>query len=344
MEIQKRIISLEKLGAWLRNYFAVAEDNNTYRELDEIIIKAKVHNGWFTSENVKKALREWGNLLTEDKLNDWLKPYNIAISESKKVGVIMAGNIPLVGFHDFISVLVSGHKVLAKLSEDDQYLLPFIAKKLAEIEPEFAEQIEWVERLTNPDAVIATGSNNTARYFEAYFGKYPNIIRKNRNSVAVLTGRESTEELKLLADDLFMYFGLGCRNVTKLYLPKGYDLDPIFKSIFHYKEIGNHNKYGNNYDYYRAIYLMNSEPFLENGFAILRENPNLGSPVAVINYEYYSALSDVKKELKLRESEIQCVVSLPQVIENSIAFGDTQKPSLSDYADGVDTLAFLVEL
>ena len=344
MDLQQRIISLEKLGTWLRNYFAVADENLDLQNHSDILIKAKIHNGWFTPNNVKMAASEWGKLLTAENLENWLNPYEIKETEQKSVGVIMAGNIPLVGFHDFISVLLTGHKVLAKLSQDDKYLLPFITEKLIEIEPRFAQQIEWVERLTQPDAVIATGSNNTARYFESYFGKYPNIIRKNRNSVAVITGKETTQELKLLADDLFMYFGLGCRNITKLYLPAGYNLDQVFENIFHYKELGNHNKYGNNYDYYRAIYLMNKEPFLENGFAIMRENPNLGSPVAVINYEFYNNLEAVKAELNLRESEIQCVVSLPGVVENCVAFGETQKPALNDYADGVDTIGFLLRL
>jgi hypothetical protein len=344
MDLKQRIKAFDQLGSYLRGYSSHNENNTNYEALENAIIKAKVKNQWFSPENSKLALSAWAEELSMDKLEAWLSRYSIPENSPKNIGIIMAGNLPLVGFHDLLTVLLSGNKALIKASSDDSELMPFIIEKLVEIEPEFEHFIERVERLVKPDGVIATGSNNTARYFEAYFDKYPNIIRKNRNSVAVLTGNETEEDLKLLADDLFMYFGLGCRNVTKLYLPKGFDLDRIFAGIFHYQEIGHHNKYGNNYDYYRAIYLLNKEPFLENGFAVMRENDALGSPVAVINYAYYEDLESLKEELHAVEDKIQCIVSSEVSIENRVAFGNSQKPGLDDYADGVDTMKFLLEI
>lgn len=344
MNLKQRIKAFNLLGEYLRNYSSHNEEDTTYKALDNVIIKAKVKNQWFTPENSKLALEAWAEVLTETKLTNWLSAYLIEEHSPKTIGIIMAGNLPLVGFHDLLTVLLSGNKALAKMSSDDSELMSFVIDKLIEIEPEFNGLIERVEKVVKPDAVIATGSNNTARYFEAYFGKYPNIIRKNRNSVAVLTGNESEEDLKLLADDFFMYFGLGCRNVTKLYLPKGFDVNRIFAGIFHYSDIGHHNKYGNNYDYYRAIYLLNKEPFLENGFAVMRENEALGSPVAVINYAFYENLERLKNDLKSVEEKIQCIVSSEASIENRVAFGDSQKPGLDDYADGVDTMQFLLAL
>lgn len=344
MDLNQRIKAFDLLGRFLRDYSSNNEGGTNFDALENTLIKAKVKNPWFTPENSILALSAWADELTESKLTNWLSAYAFPENTPKSIGIIMAGNLPLVGFHDLLTVLISGNKALVKASTDDSELMPFVMNKLIEIEPEFEAQIERVEKLVKPDAVIATGSNNTARYFESYFGKYPNIIRKNRNSVAVLTGDETEEELKLLADDLFMYFGLGCRNVTKLYLPKGFDLDRIFGGIFHYSEIGHHNKYGNNYDYYRAIYLLNQEPFLENGFAVMRENKNLGSPVAVINYEFYDNLESLKQELNSVEEKIQCIVSSEKSIENCVEFGQSQKPGLGDYADGVDTMRFLLEL
>ncbi len=344
MDLKQRIKAFDLLGSYLRNYSPQNEKSTKYEALENTIIKAKVKNQWFSPENSRLALSAWAEELTTKKLNTWISTYSISENQPKNIGIIMAGNLPLVGFHDLLTVLLSGNKALVKASSDDSELMSFIINKLIEIEPEFETRIENVEKLNKPDAVIATGSNNTARYFEAYFGKYPNIIRKNRNSIAILTGNETEKELKLLADDLFMYFGLGCRNVTKLYLPKDFDVNRIFAGIFHYSEIGHHNKYGNNYDYYRAIYLLNQEPFLENGFVILRENEALGSPVAVINYAFYDSSEKLKQELKEEEENIQCIVSSEDSIENRVPFGDSQKPGLNDYADGVDTMQFLLDL
>ena len=256
----------------------------------------------------------------------------------------MAGNIPLVGFHDFLCVLLSGNKVLAKLSSNDNLILPFLSKILLEQNPELKAYINFTEeKLENFDAVIATGSNNTSRYFEYYFGKYPNIIRKNRNSVAVLTGNETHEELALLGQDIFRYFGLGCRNVSKLFVPEGYNFDAFYTSIFEFQDIINQNKYANNYDYNKAVYLMSNMNILDNGFLILKEDESFASPIACLFFEHYKDQSSLKEKLQLQEENIQCIVSNGW-FEDEIPFGKTQIPALMDYADSVDTLQFLLNL
>ena len=249
------------------------ESENQDMALVEAISKAEQHNGWFTKENILFALEQWTNLLTKDQLESWLSKYEIKpLDEPKTVGIVMAGNIPLVGFHDFLCVLLSGHRVMVKLSSNDKILLPFLADFLINVNPELAHRIQFVEgKMENFDAVIATGSNNTGRYFEYYFGKKPNIIRKNRNSVAILTGEESKEELEALGEDVFRYYGLGCRNVSKLYVPKGYDFEPFFNAIYAYKDIIHQHKYANNYDYNKAVYLMSEFQLLDNGFLVLKE-------------------------------------------------------------------------
>jgi hypothetical protein len=253
----------------------------------------------------------------------------------------MAGNIPLVGFHDFISVLISGNKILVKQSSNDQKLLPIIAEYLVQLEPGFASKIEFTpDRLINFDAVIATGSNNTARYFEYYFKDKPSIIRKNRNSVAVLTGNESESELKLLSEDIFRYFGLGCRNVSKLYVPKDYNFDPFFKAILPWADLMKHAKYANNYDYNKAVYLMSEFKLLENGFLMLKGDNSFGSPIATLFYEVYEDLENLKKTLEANKENLQCIVS-NNVLQSEIEFGQTQHPRLWDYADNVNTLDFL---
>ena len=256
----------------------------------------------------------------------------------------MAGNIPLVGFHDFLSVLISGHKVLVKTSSNDQHLIKFLANYLISIEPELADRITFTDgKLENFDAVIATGSNNTARYFEYYFKNKPSIIRKNRNSIAILNGNESHEDLVNLGEDIFRYFGLGCRNVSKLFVPKGYSFDAFFRAIFEYQDVIHYEKYSNNYDYNKAVFLMSNFKLLDNGFLTLKEDSSYSSPISSIFYEYYDSLSDLKSRLKNDEDQIQCIVS-NDLTENSIAFGQTQKPKLWDYADNVDTLEFLISV
>ena len=264
---------------------------------------------------------------------------------AKRIGVITAGNIPLVGFHDFLSVLISGNIFVGKLSSKDDKLLPNVIDLLIEIEPKFKNYIFISEnKLENFDAVIATGSNNSARYFEYYFGKYPHIIRKNRNSVAVITGNETTVDLQLLADDIFLYFGLGCRSVSKLFLPDGYNLDNIFRNSLKYKEVINHNKYANNYDYNRAIYLLNLTEFKDNGIMLMKEDINMASPISVVYFENYSKLETIKQRLDIEKDNIQCIVADKTVINEAIPFGESQKPQLWDYADNVDTINFLLNI
>jgi hypothetical protein len=307
------------------------------------INRAVEYNGWFTKDNVLHVFDNWSNLLTISNLNKWISSYNLSTKKSKNVAVIMAGNIPFVGFHDFLSVLVSGHNVIVKQSSNDSYFLPFIAKYLEKIEPDFQGRITFTEdKLENFDAVIATGSNNTARYFDYYFGKHPHIIRQNRNSAAILTGKESPEELFLLGEDIFRYFGLGCRSVSKLFVPKGYNFDSLFKAILPYSDVINYKKYENNYDYNKAVYLMSLFKILENGFLMLKEDASYASPIATLFYEYYTDLESLHQKLEAEKESIQCIVG--NTVENSIAFGETQKPQLWDYADGVDTMRFLEEL
>jgi hypothetical protein len=256
----------------------------------------------------------------------------------------MAGNIPLVGFHDFLSVLLTGHKVVAKLSSNDKHLLPFLAKYLEVIEPEFKGCINFTEhKLENFDAVIATGSNNTARYFEYYFRNKPAIIRKNRNAVAILNGDEAKIQLEALSNDIFRYYGLGCRNVSKLFVPKGYNFDLFFNAIYKWHPIIQETKYANNYDYNKAVYLMSQFDMLENGFLMLKEDESYASPIATLFYEFYDSKIDLEKKLKAERDKIQCIVS-KGFTSQEIAFGKTQHPQLWDYADNVDTVEFLLKI
>lgn len=252
----------------------------------------------------------------------------------------MAGNIPMVGFHDLLCVLISGHSAIVKLSSDDKILLPAVIRSLSKYEPKLAAKVSFAQGLLSGfDAVIATGSNNTSRYFEAYFGKYPNIIRKGRNSVAVLEGDETEEEMKLLAKDIFDYYGLGCRNVTKLYIPADFDLDRIFNGLFPFADIVNHNKYANNYDYHKSLWLLNREELLDNGFILLKEDTRIASPIGTLFYERYQDRSSLEELLASQMNQIQCVVG-----RSFLPFGQSQCPALNDYADGVDTMNFLQSL
>nr|WP_297788025.1 acyl-CoA reductase [uncultured Allomuricauda sp.] len=334
-----------KLGKYLTDFCDkwYSGDSEVDSEFKETIARAGHHNGWFTEDNILFSLQQWGDLLTAQNITDWLYNYSFnSDSKPKTIGIVMAGNIPLVGFHDFLSVLLSGNKVLAKLSSNDKVLLPYISNYLIEQEPSLVDKIEFTEdKLENFDAVIATGSNNTSRYFEYYFGKKPNIIRKNRNSVAVLTGNENEEELKALGEDIFRYYGLGCRNVSKIFVPKNYDFDSLFNALYHYKDIIHQHKYANNYDYNKAVYLMSEFKILDNGFLILKEDEALTSPISALFYSFYDDESSLRNKLQEMDEQIQCVVSNQ---DNDVNFGDTQKPSLNDYADGIDTMEFLLKL
>lgn len=311
-----------------------------FEKFEQLIQLSQSHNGWYTPEQVYFSIQSWAKALTQENLDQWTSSYNFTTTEPKTIALILAGNIPLVGFHDFISVLVSGHNVLVKTSSDDQHLLPFLAKYLITVEPQLANKITFVAgKLEGFDAVIATGSNNTARYFEYYFKDKPSIIRKNRNSVAVLNGQETKEQLIALGEDIFRYFGLGCRNVSKLFVPKDYSFDAFFEAIFEYQEVIHYEKYANNYDYNKAVFLMSNYKLLDNGFLTLKEDSSHASPISSVFYEYYDSLTELEKRLKTEAETIQCIVS-NNLIKNSIPFGQTQRPQLWDYADNVDTISF----
>jgi Acyl-CoA reductase (LuxC) len=347
MELIQRIKSFVQLGKFLKEYSNGDLGSIRSTELEDIVINDRIYNPWFTEQNIKDAIKAIGESLTSEKLNQWIKKYPELDNQKKirTIGVVTAGNIPLVGFHDFITVLISGNKFLGKLSSKDNRLLKFIVDFLVDYDNEFASLIEFTEdKLENFDAVIATGSNNTARYFEYYFGKYPHIIRKNRNSAAVLNGDESKEEIEFLANDIFSYFGLGCRSVSKLFIPADYSFDNFFENIVSYGHAYQHNKYANNYDYNKSVYLMNQIQHLDNGFLILKEDEGLSSPIGVLFYQHYKNIDNVKQFLELNEDQIQCVVSNEDVVKNTIPFGKAQQPELWDYADNVDTLSFLLNI
>ncbi|MGL2967183.1 acyl-CoA reductase [Flavobacterium sp. XGLA_31] len=351
LQIDKKKCFVE-LGRFLSQF---ALDNNVKNEtvllndlyfddFVDLIHLSQSHNGWFTPEQVYFAVQSWAEALQEDNLNQWLSQYDLSTVKPKTVGLILAGNIPLVGFHDFLSVLITGHKVVVKTSSNDQHLIKFLANYLISVNPELKKSITFTEgKLENFDAVIATGSNNTARYFEFYFKDKPSIIRKNRNSVAVLTGDETHDDLVNLGEDIFRYFGLGCRNVSKLFVPKGYDFQPFFQAIYAYKDVIFYEKYSNNYDYNKAVFLMSNFKLLDNEFLTLKEDSSYASPISSVFYEYYDNIDELKKQLENEADQIQCIVS-KGAVANSIPFGQTQKPQLWDYADNVDTLQFLIQI
>ncbi len=316
-------------------------NHEAIERFNDLAVHARNLNPWFTEESIQKSLDGFAFMLRPEALKQWLSAYELTPKDKKRIGLVLAGNLPMVGFHDILAVLVSGHHPVVKLSSQDRLLLPAIFELFNETSSNGAFEITWLEdrKLDGIDAIIATGSNNSSRYFEYYFGKYPNIIRKNRNSVAVISGTETDEELKLLGEDIFSYFGLGCRNVAKLYIKEDFDLDRFFGSIIDYNPIVNHNKYANNYDYYKALWLMNQEDLLDNGFLLLRKSEAISSPVGTLYYERYTQEDNLLDKLSAQSEEIQCIVS-----KNDVPFGKSQKPELWDYADGVDTLEFLAGL
>lgn len=338
MNLGERIDALIKLGEQL----SINEDIQ-----NAAVKRAYLENKWFVEENSKQAIHAIArHFLERKKLEQWLSAYSISDEISpKKIGLILAGNIPLVGFHDVLSVFISGHISVIKLSDKDKILLPAILQLLQEIDARTSAYFEIVERLTDYQAVIATGSDNTAVHFEYYFKHVPNIIRRNRNAVAILHGQETREDIVTLGKDIFNYFGLGCRNVSKLYLPTDYDLQFIMEALHDYKELVLHNKYKNNFDYNYAIYLLNQDEFLMNGCVLLKESSDISSRIAMLGYEYYNSIEELVPVLNERDNEIQCVVSNQQIENiNTIPHGRAQEPSLADYADGVDTFEFLLKL
>lgn len=342
IELGKFLAQFEANGSCRND--AVLYNDLFFDDFEALIHLSQSHNGWYTPEQVYFAVQSWAQALTEQNLNQWLSKYDLSLAKPKTVGLILAGNIPLVGFHDLLSVLVTGQKALVKTSSSDQKLLPFLAKYLMAVCPDLQNDITFVDgKLENFDAVIATGSNNTARYFEYYFKDKPSIIRKSRNSVAVLDGSESKEQLVALGEDIFRYFGLGCRNVSKLFIPKGYNFDLFFNGMFPHQDIIKYEKYANNYDYNKAVFLMSNFKLLDNEFLTIKEDSGYASPISSVFYEFYDDLSQVRSKLENDRDQIQCIVS-NGLIENSVAFGQTQKPALWDYADNVDTIQFLTGL
>jgi hypothetical protein len=315
-------------------------------QLQQLADTEQHYNPWFTPQNVGQAIQAIGSSLNEAQLEQWLSAYTLSAHEPKKVGLILAGNIPLVGFHDVLCVLISGNIALIKASSQDARLIKYVLQLLIDIEPAFKDRYQFVERLEGFDAIIATGSNNTSRYFEYYFGKVPNIIRKNRNSVALLTGNESEEQLYNLGKDIFDYYGLGCRNVSKLWVSQGYDFVPFFEAIEPHNTISQHYKYHNNYDYNKAIYLVNRDKHFDNGFLLLKQDNRIASPLAVLFYEEYTDLTAAQRQLTELKDQIQCIVSQAPIQTGNqvVDFGHSQQPALWDYADGIDTLQFLLSI
>lgn len=344
INLQQRIKAFTELGKQLNNKVANYDKDESFKT---ILNQAKSQNSWFTIPNQLKALSAIADMLDKNALANWLKAYPKIENRinPKTIGVIMAGNIPAVGFHDLLVVLVSGNKLQSKCSSSDVVLIKLLTDMLIAIEPSSKDRINFTDRIKNVDAVIATGSNNSSRYFEYYFKNIPHVTRKNRNSVAVLTGNETIEELNELGKDIFSYFGLGCRNVSKLMVPEGYAFDTFFESIASYgAEMNDHNKYLNNYDYYRAIYLLEQIPFLTNNFLHIKEDESFASPVSVLHYEVYKSKTELKDRLASSLERIQCIVANEKILGGEAGFGKTQQPTVNDYADGVDTLAFILNL
>jgi len=333
---EKLIIAFHKLSDFIGHPTA---------EFNALIESAPNHNAWFKTEEVKKALSSIQEMLDLKALEQWFGQIKVT-SAPKRVGLILAGNIPAVGFHDVLSVLATGNTAVIKLSSSDNQLLPALLKQLVSFEPLLSERIVYTDRLKDFDAIIATGSNNTSRYFDYYFGKVPNIIRKNRNSIAILDGQETTDEIKLLGHDIFDYYGMGCRSVSKIYIPEDYEIKNLFEPLESFQDINNHFKYNNNYDYNKSIYLVNGEDHFDNGFVLLKEDEALSSPLAVLYFEKYKSLEKLTEKLRSIQDSIQCAVTHTNIKLDTgiVGFGDSQHPRLWDYADNINTVDFLNRL
>lgn len=333
MNLQKRIEILVQLGQYMQ------EKGETWEEVKH---KAYLQNGWFLPEFINLSVNNIVDyFLQKDSLEDWTRQYPGLEQETgapRTVGIVMAGNIPLVGFHDFLCVFISGHRSLIKPSSKDEVLIKHLAGKLIEWAPELEADIAFADLLKNCQAYIATGSNSTSGYFEHYFGKFPHIIRRNRTSAAVITGDETLEELELLADDIYLYFGMGCRNVTKIFVPAGYDFERLIRIFRKYDYLADHHKYKNNYDYNLALHILNNRFYMSNASLLIVEDQHLFSPVSQLNYEVYADINTVKAALDNNDA-VQCIVG-----GGFGNFGSAQHPSLTDYADGVDTLKWLTTL
>lgn len=319
-----------------------AKIDRTNDALSFAVNRTFIENNWLTKENYWHALYHWKNALTNEKISAFVVKYP-STNDAKNVGIIMAGNIPSVGFHDLLCVLLSGHRAVIKPSSEDKYVITVLITWLQELEPQLLDKIKIVERVNLIDAVIATGSNNSFRYFEAYFKEIPRLLRKNRKSLAVLDGSESNEDLSNLADDVFQYFGLGCRNVSFIFLPRTMPITVVLDAFMKYKDLANHNKYANNYTYHRALLLMNTEQHLDTGFVLPKERKNLHAPLACIHYYYYNDIQEVSRFIEENKRDIQCVVG-NYSIGTTIPFGQSQKPDLQDFADNENTLQFLMTI
>lgn len=332
MTLQQRIELLVELGEYIKN------NNEDWQLAKEQAVRA---NHWFIPEFVDTAATNIAHeLLDKEKLEQWAAQYQVPneIEYPRTVGLVMAGNIPMVGFHDMLCIFISGHHQVIKLSSKDDVLMRHLVRKMYEMEIVVQNHISFAETLKGCDAYIATGSNNTGRYFDYYFGKYPNIIRRNRTSVAVLDGDETTEDLQLLADDIQQYFGLGCRNVTKLYVPRGYNFEPLLEALNKYDYYNDLHKYRHNYDYQLALLMMGRKFYMTNGSILLQEAESLFTAVSQLHYESYDSREIVLRLLKDNEA-VQCVVG-----KDALPFGQSQKPTLNDYADGINTMQFLMNL
>lgn len=339
MKLQDRILIFSQLGEYLKNALVS-------NELDELLYAAKSRNQWFTIDNIKLSLDQIiKKYLDLNLLTAFCNDFEIADpTTQKKIGIVAAGNIPLVGFQDILHTILCGHRVLLKASSQDEILVQFFYKKLSEFNPKIKDYWEFVDRINASDAYIATGSGNTSRYFEYYFASKPHIIRKNRTSVAVLSGQETKTDFAALAEDIFQYFGLGCRNVSKLLVPKDYDFVPFFEGIEYYSGVLLHAKFCNNYEYMKSIYLVNRQHHFDNGFVLLKEETSLTSPIAVVYFEYYDDLNQINDILEKEKDNIQVVVNKYFRIKNSLPFGEAQQPGLADFADDVNVVDFLKKL
>lgn len=340
MTLQRRI---NVLSAWGEK---IAEDRHHWSKIQA---HAQAQNGWFTEASVFGMLDAiCSEYLDQEKLTEWIASYHMEnYSETKNVGIIMAGNIPAVGFHDLLCCLIAGHQAVVKLSDKDSVLLPYLTDLLEAVDPEMVKRITYVERLKGFDAVIATGSNTSAIHFEHYFSDYPNIIRRNRNAIAVLTGKESESDLIALGQDIFTYFGLGCRNVSYLMVPHDYTFDTLLGILHdHYKEVILHHKYKNNFDYQYALILLNKVDFLMSGSLLVTPSDHIASPISVLHYGFYEDDTQLTQWLSDHNDQIQCIVSGESIgaTPPSLSFGKAQSPALEDYADGVDTIQFLLNL
>lgn len=350
--LEQRIKAFASLGSFIETYLNIGDSeipdqsNQQAFSFHAEVGRAMQANPWFTLNNIRLALESIRGMLHEEKLGQWLADYSVREKKNPlRIGVVMAGNIPLVGFHDFLCVLLSGHIFYGKLSSEDQFLLPALWKVLLSIEPAFYSQVKLFHgKLDSFDAIIATGSNNTARYFDYYFGKYPHIIRQNRNGIAIIDGNETEEDFVKLGEDVFSYFGLGCRNVSSLFVPKGYDFSAMLNNFSAFETVKQHSKYFNNYLYNKSLLLINKEFHYDNGFILLVSRETLSSPISVLHFQNYDHPENLAAILTSQENQIQCIVSRKAHFDGSFDFGEAQKPAVHTYADGIDTMNFLINL